>query len=71
MLNPGIGISNRLKLMYPNVSEMNVSHEEIYKYIYNLTCKEERLKFIKCLRRRKKYRYSRKCKNDSQSNIYS
>jgi len=62
-------ISNRIKIDYPNNQNMRVSTETIYKFIYNNKDPYEKAQLIKCLRQRKKYRYSRKNKNEKRGKI--
>lgn len=62
-------ISGRLKILYPDDYLMHVSPETIYKYIYGLIDEKERTNLIKHLRHRKKYRYSRKGKNEKRGRI--
>ncbi len=62
-------ISNRLKIDFPNDNHMRVSVETIYKFIYNIKDPYEKNQLIKYLRRRKKYRYSRKNKNEKRGKI--
>jgi transposase, IS30 family len=53
-------VSGRLKIKYKRNPEKHLSHESIYKYIYNIEDPEEREKYIKSLRRKRKQRKSRK-----------
>jgi IS30 family transposase len=62
-------ISNRLKIDFPDDTNMRVSTETIYKFIYNIKNPYEKRQLIKCLRQRKKYRYSRKNKNEKRGKI--
>lgn len=62
-------ISNRLKIDFPNDLNMMVSTETIYKFIYNMKNIHEKNQLIKCLRQRKKYRYSRKNKTEKRGKI--
>ena len=62
-------ISNRLKIDFPNDTSMRASAETIYKYIYNIKDPYKKRQLIKCLRQRKKYRYSRKNKNEKRGKI--
>lgn len=61
--------SNRLKIDFPNDYHMRVSAETIYKFIYNMKDTYEKNQLIKCLRQRKKYRYSRKNKVEKRGKI--
>ena len=62
-------ISHRLKKLYPNNDKMNVSTETIYQHIYNIKDETKKNEIIKCLRRRKKKRYSRKYKAEKRGTI--
>ena len=62
-------ISNRLKIDFPNDTNMRVCTETIYKFIYKMKNHYEKYQLIKCLRRRKKYRYSRKNKTEKRGKI--
>lgn len=62
-------ISGRLKLLYPDNHQMNVSIETIYKFIYNLENEIEKADLINHLRRRKKKRRSRKHKTLKRGTI--
>ncbi len=49
-------IAKRLKVLYPNDMDMQVSHETIYSYIYVLPRGELKRELISCLRRSHKHR---------------
>jgi len=53
-------VAGRLKIKFKNKPELQVSHETIYKYIYNISDHEERNRYIKALRRKRKKRKPRK-----------
>ncbi len=52
-------ISNRLKLEYPNATNMRISHESIYQYLYCLPRGELKKELMRGLRRERKQRLSR------------
>lgn len=53
-------VSGRLKIKFKSNPKKQVSHETIYKYIYNISDQEEKNRYIKALRRRRKKRKPRK-----------
>jgi transposase, IS30 family len=53
-------ISGRLKIEFKNNPKKHVSHETIYRFIYNITDRDEREAYIKALRRKRRKRKSRK-----------
>jgi IS30 family transposase len=59
-------IANRLKFMYPNDMNMQVSHETIYSYLYVLPRGELKKKLIQALRKRHKARRKKKPKGQSK-----
>jgi|SRR3989339_148698 len=62
-------ISGRLKLLYPNNPEMNISYESIYRYIYNHPQGLLNKKLIKLLVREKPRRRKNKRRNCNQKRI--
>ena len=62
-------ISNRLKVDFSDDLSMRISPETIYQFIYKKKDPDEKLKFIKYLRQRKKKRYARKRKNEKRGKI--
>lgn len=62
-------ISNRLLIDFPDDLSMRISHETIYQFIYKNKDPTEKSKLIKCLRQRKKRRYTRKRKNEKRGKI--
>jgi len=59
-------IANRLKFLYPNDMDMQVSHETIYSYLYVLPRGELKKKLIQALRKRHKARRKKKTKGQSR-----
>jgi transposase, IS30 family len=53
-------VSGRLKIKFKNNQKKQVSHETIYKYIYSIDDFEEKERYIKALRRKRKKRQPRK-----------
>jgi len=51
-------ISAWLKIKFPDLKDMHVSHETIYRFIYNLAKGDLKTFLISCLRRRKRIRKS-------------
>lgn len=64
-------VSGRLKIKFPNNPLRQVSHETIYKYIYSLSDPEEKNKYIKALRRKRKTRMETKTHRGPISNTIS
>jgi len=62
-------ISKRLPVDFPNNTDMRISHEAIYTYIYLLPRGALKKELISYLRQQKKSRYSRKGKYDKRGKI--
>ncbi len=62
-------IKDILKIKFPSDKKMRVSTETIYKFIYDTKDLQEKKRLIRFLRRRKKYRKSRKRKTAKRGTI--
>ena len=62
-------IAKRIKLAYPDVMTMRISHETIYEHLYCLPKGELKKELLKSLRQERKYRFNRKAVHAKRSTI--
>ena len=60
-------IAKRLKILYPNDTTMQISHESIYSYLYVLPRTTLKKELVSCLRREHQTRLLRKARRKSRS----